>query len=37
MRDYVSRRQLIRIMAGAISLLKLTCAATFAGVRYSVA
>jgi hypothetical protein len=37
MSDHVSRRQLKRIMVGAISLLILTCMATFAVARYFVA
>jgi hypothetical protein len=37
MSDHVSRKQLKRIMVGAISLLILTCMATFAAARYFVA
>jgi hypothetical protein len=37
MSDHVSRRQLKRIMFGAISLLILTCMAMFAAARYFVA
>ncbi len=37
MSDHVSRKQLKRIMVSAISLLILTCVATFAAVRYFVA
>jgi len=37
MSDHVSRRQLTRIMAGAISLLILTCMSTFAVAHYFVA
>jgi len=37
MGDHVSRKQLKRIMVGAISLLILTCVATFAAARYFVA
>jgi uncharacterized protein YneF (UPF0154 family) len=37
MSDHVSRRQLKRIMVGAISLLILTCMAMFAAARYFVA
>jgi len=37
MSDHVSRKQLKRIMVRAISLLILTCVATFAAARYFVA
>jgi hypothetical protein len=37
MSDHVSRKQLKRIVVGAISLLILTCVATFAAARYFVA
>jgi len=37
MSDHVRRRQLKRVMVGAISLLILTWVATFAAVRYFVA
>jgi hypothetical protein len=37
MSDHVSRKQLNRIVVGAISLLILTCVATFAAARYFVA
>ena len=37
MSDHVGRKRLKRIMIGAISLLVLTCLATFAVARYFVA
>jgi hypothetical protein len=37
MSDHMSRRQLTRVVIGAISLAILTCVATFTAARYFVA